>query len=111
MVFNEKVFLSFIHFPGDPDRIHHFFYVLFRMYPLFITHGNSHTFNEPVTGNPGSNTRCDVGSDPASVPSLTRNIPGDVIPKHRVPYNLVVTTGMLCIYRWDVRRGYSHRTG
>jgi hypothetical protein len=57
MVFNEKLFLSFIHFPGDPDRINHFFYVLLRMYPLFITLRNSHTVNEYVTGTPRPDTR------------------------------------------------------
>ena len=111
MVFNEKLFLSFIHVPGDPDRINHFFYVLLRMCPLFITDRNSHTVNEYITGIPRSNTRCDADNDPASITFLTRNIHGDVIPERRIPYNLVVTTSMFCKYRWDVRRGYSHRTG
>ena len=70
MMVNEKLFLSFAHFPGDPDRIHHFFYVLLRMYPLFITPGNRYTANEYVTGNPGSDTRCDVASDPNSITVL-----------------------------------------
>ena len=111
MVFNEKVFPLFIHFPGDPDRINHFFYVLLRMYPLFITPGTSHAVNEHGTGTPRPDTRGDAGSDPASVTFLTRNIPGDVIPGHRIPDNLVVTTSMFCLYRWDVHRGYPHRTG
>jgi len=109
--FNEKLSLSFIYFPGNPDRINHFFYVLLRMYPLFITRRNSHTVSEYITGTPRPDTRCDAGSDPASVTFLTRNIHGDVIPGHRIPDNLVVTTRMFRIYRWDVRRGYSHRTG
>ena len=70
MVFNEKLFLSFINFPGDSDRINHFFYVLLWMYPIFITHRNSHAVNEYVTGNPSSNTRCDIGSDPSSITFL-----------------------------------------
>jgi hypothetical protein len=111
MMFNETVFLSFIHVPGDPDRINHFFHVLLRMYQLFITPVTSHTVCKYGTGTPRSDTRCEAGYDPAPVPSLTGNIPGDGIPRNRIPDNLVVTTGMFRIYRWEVRRGYSYRTG
>jgi len=67
MAFNEKVFLSFIHFTGDSDRITHFFYQLLWMYPLFVTNRNSPMANQYVTGNPSSNTRCNAGSDPACI--------------------------------------------
>ena len=85
MVCNEMEFLSFIHFPGDPDRITPFFYVLLRMYPLFITHRTSHTVNEYGTAHPRSDTRCDVGSDTPSLTFPTRNLHGDVTPEHRIP--------------------------
>jgi hypothetical protein len=111
MMVNEKLFLSFMHFPGDPDRIHHFSYVPLRVYHLFITPGTSHTVNKYNTGSSCPDTRCDAGSDFASVTFLTRNNHGDVIPGHGIPDNLVVTSGMFCLYRWDVCRGYSHQAG
>jgi hypothetical protein len=111
MVCNEMVFLSFIHFPDNPDRINPFFYVLLRMCRLFIAPRTSYIVNEYGTGNPGSDTRCDVGIDPASITLPHRNIHGDGIPEHRIPCYLVVTTSMFCVYRWDVRRGHSHRAG
>ncbi len=62
MMVNEEVFFSFMYFPGDPDRINHFFYVLPGMYQLCITPGTSHTVNDYGTGNPRPDTRCDDGS-------------------------------------------------
>ena len=80
MVFHEMVFLAFLHFPGDPDRIHHFFYVLLRMYQRFITHRTSRTANEYITANPRTDTRRDTGSDPVSLPLPPGNLPRDRTP-------------------------------
>jgi hypothetical protein len=44
--------------------------LLLWMYPIFIAHRNIHTVNEYATGNPSSNSRCDVGSDPTSITFL-----------------------------------------
>jgi hypothetical protein len=111
MAFNETIFLSFIIFRGDSDRINHFFYQLLGMYPVFIPDRNTHATNQYITGNHRSDTRFDVGCDPANSTFLNRSINGGFIPGHGIPYNLVITAGMFCVYRWDVRRRYSHRTG
>ncbi len=104
MAFNETSFHSFINFLDDSGRINHFFYKLLWMYPIFITIRRSNTVNQYTPWNASPNTWCDVGSNTTCITFLTRNIHGDFSPEHRIPYNLVVTTSMFCVYRRDVCR-------